>query len=90
MFASDHTLFPADIKSNADVEEAYDIFCSLRRGSDSRAIDENVSRLDIEIINRWKAKESSGNRKAAMKGMVHVYADVELLKNPFLCYTKAM
>ena len=46
-------LFPFGITSADDVRLHYGVYRSFCRGSDSRAISQGVSELDIQVINRW-------------------------------------
>ncbi|KAL3918095.1 MAG: hypothetical protein SGILL_004404 [Bacillariaceae sp.] len=87
-FENDRDLFPSSITSIEKVSEAYHTFRSGRRGSDTRAIDENVSKTDIYVINRWK--KAPEQRGAGTMPMEQRYADLKLLKKPFLRYTYAM
>ena len=48
--------FPPEIKSVEDVIERYSVFRSLRRGSDTRAINMKVSVNDIDVVNGRKRK----------------------------------
>ena len=50
-------LFPVDIITPSDVSDNYNVFRSLRRGSESRAMDMDVSEGDRYIVNRWRKKE---------------------------------
>jgi len=89
VFARHPSLFLADIKTQQDIEDKYDVNRSFRRGSDSRAISMQVSGLDIDVVNRWAAKEKAGTCRPNHK-MKHHYSDINLLLEPFLRYTKAM
>lgn len=83
------TLFLADIKSRKDIEEKYHVYRSFRRGSDSRALAQEVNTPDIEVVNRWAAKEKAGPARPGRK-MVHHYSDINLLLPCFLRYTSVM
>ena len=56
-------LFPPEIKSHEDVYERFSVFRSLRRDSDTRALEKKVAVSDIGIVNRWqKIKDAKGKR----------------------------
>ena len=89
LFSQKPDLFPPVIKELKDVREKYHIYRSLRRSSDSRALEKKVTSTDIDIVNRWiEVERAKGGRPA--RGMKHHYADVTLLLQPFLRYTWAM
>ena len=81
-------LFLSDVKGPEDVETKY-VFRSYRRGSDSRAISQGISKLDIEVVNRWKGIERGKGSRPNMS-MAHHYADANFLTESFLRYTAAM
>ena len=89
VFERNPKLFPATIKSKEDINNDYNIFRSMRRGSDTRAHEMGVSVNDIETVNRWKAIEKSATGVPSM-AMHHRYADLALLKGPFKRYTGQM
>ena len=82
-------LFPMKIKSREDVREKYHIYRSLRRSSDSRALEKKVAGTDIDIVNRWVEVEKAAGKRPSRE-MKHHYADVTLLMDPFMRYTRAM
>ena len=53
--------------------------------SDTRALEMKVSKTDIDLVNRWALVE-----KASGLEMRQYYADITLILEPFLRYTKAM
>lgn len=81
--------FPAEISSVEDVAERFSVYRSLRRASDTRALEMKVSEADIDVVNRWKAVEASKGSRPGRSMRQH-YAEVSHLKLPFLRYTKAM
>ena len=89
LYESNNDLFPFKIQSLEDVRSKYHIYRSPRRTSDTRALEENVSGTDIDIVNRWKVVEKAGGKKPAHE-LKHYYADVTLLLGPFKRYTSAM
>ena len=88
IFESSRALFPPNITSFDDIAENYKCNRSLRRTSDTRAIEEKVDSSDIEIVNRWNQRALQ--KKVAGQAMKHHYAQFELLVKPFLRYTLAM
>ena len=87
--SSNPDMFLTDIRTAEDVEANYNVFRSFRRGSDSRAIAKGVSVTDIEVVNRWLKKERAGGSRPH-QSMRHHYADVNLLLDSYLRYTRAM
>jgi hypothetical protein len=81
--------FSTCIKSEDDIPEHFNTFRSMRRGSDTRAHEEGVSKPDIDIVNRWKAEVKAGTRKPGLS-ISQMYTDPMLLLKPFLRYTAAM
>jgi len=61
----------------------------LRRASNTRALNENASVNDIDIINRWKSIEASKGKRPSRPMRQH-YVEVGKLLQPFLRYTQAM
>ena len=89
IFEDDRDLFATDIRNTTDLFDKYNVFRSFRRGSESRAVSENVSEGDRFIVNRWRKHEKSGASKVPL-AIDQMYVDVSLAKDPFLRYTKAM
>jgi hypothetical protein len=83
-------LFGPDIKTFADIELIYNVFRSLRRGSDSRAIEQGLSESVINTVNRWHLVEKSGGARPVHRSMNQYYADANLLKAVHLEYTASM
>jgi hypothetical protein len=63
-FDNQPNLFPSHIRAKRDeIGTSYQVFRSLRRASDTRALEKNISKTDIELVNRWHTLEKSqGNR----------------------------
>jgi hypothetical protein len=89
LFVSHRDLFPSSIKSRDDITENYHAFCSFRRSSDTRALNQGVSREDIDLVKRWHQIEKADGSRPSFDMRYH-YAQVELLVEPFSRYTKAM
>jgi hypothetical protein len=89
LFDSHRELFPPSISSKEILRQRVQVYRTLRRTSDTRAIEKKVRQTDIDVVNRWKAVESAdGNRPN--RPMRQHYAELELLIGPFLRYTWAM
>lgn len=81
--------FPAKISSTEDIAERFSIYRSFRRASDTRALERKVLEADIYIVNRWKSVEKAKGPRPGRSTRQH-YAEVSILKLPFLTYTNAM
>jgi hypothetical protein len=81
--------FPLSITDKDDISRNYQVFRTFRRSSDTRALEQQVSGNDIDIVNRWhRVEEAKGGRPTFQ--MKEHYAQVELLLKPFIRYTSAM
>ena len=80
---------PPESKSVKDTTERFSVFRSLRRGSDTRAINMKASANDIDVVNRWKRKEDARRRTVEIS-MRKYHAEVSFLVETFLRYKKAM
>ena len=81
--------FPNEIKTDDDICERFSVFRSLRRASTTRALNQGISTDDINVINRWKAVEIAKGKRPSRPMRQH-YAEISLLKEPFLRYTEKM
>jgi hypothetical protein len=89
LFDSHRELFPPSISSKEILRQRVQVYRTLRRTSDTRAIEKKVRQSDIDVVNRWKSLErADGNRPN--RPMRQHYAELELLIGPFLRYTWAM
>jgi hypothetical protein len=89
LFDSDRDLFPASIPDKETLRKRIQVYRTLRRTSDTRALEQKVAQSDIDVVNRWKALErADGNRPH--RPMRQHYAELELLIGPFLRYTWGM
>ena len=77
-------LFAVNILTPSDLHEKYNVFRSFRRGSESRAVANNVSEGDRFIEIRWRQKEKAGASKIAALTIDQYYMDVSLAMDPFL------
>jgi len=82
-------VFPAEVSCEEDISDRFSVYRSLRRASDTRAINKKVSSNDIDVVNRWKRVETGKGRKFTGPMRQH-YAEVSYLIEPFLRYTYAM
>ena len=81
-------LFPKKVTSVNDLKGMYQAFRSLRRSSDSHALNKKVAPTDIDIVNRWEGVESARGQRPGREMKYH-YADVVLMLKPFLRYSRA-
>lgn len=89
LFDEKPSLFPPSVTNQEEISDFYQVYRSIRRSSDTRALEQKVSASDIDIVNRWqKVEKAQGNRPALQ--MKYHYAQVEILLEPFLRYTFAM
>ena len=71
--------FLAEISTLEDISDRFSVYQSLRRASDTRALEKKVVESDIDIVNRWKAVEiAKGSRLG--RAMRQHYAEVSYLK----------
>jgi hypothetical protein len=89
IFVEKRSLFPPSISTKDDIGTSYMVYRSLRRSSATRALEENVSKTDIDIANRWHTVEQAKGNVPQLQ-MQQRYAQVELMVTPFLRYTGAM
>jgi hypothetical protein len=89
IYDEDSGLFPATIQSKDDICVSYQVFRSFRRSSDTQALESNVSKTDIDIVNRWHSFEAAKGNRPNLPMQQH-YAQTELLLKLFLRYTQAM
>ena len=89
LFENNNDLFPKHISDKEALHKSYQAFRTFRRTSDTRAIDMKVDNKDIDVINRWKAIEKAKGTRPNRPMRQH-YAQLSLLIEPFLRYTKAM
>jgi hypothetical protein len=89
LFISNRELFPTKMETLEDLRKSYQVFRTLRRTSDTQALEMRVSKDDIDVVNRWAGVERAQGRRPGRE-MRHYYADITLLLKPFLRYTRAM
>ena len=89
LFDRDHSLFLSHIGSHGEILAKYHVYHSFRRASDSRAISKEVALADIRVVNRWQKVEKAKGQRPSYDMTQH-YAQVDLLIDCFLRYTRAM
>ncbi len=89
LFESNQAWFPSKFETALDLRKSYQVFRTLRRTSDTRALEMKVSKTDIDLVNRWAVVEKAQGRRPGLE-MRQYYADITLILEPFLRYTKAM
>jgi hypothetical protein len=82
-------LFPKHVTDKEALHKTYQAFRTFRRTSDTRAHEMNVADKDIDVVNRWKSVEKAKGTRPSRPMRQH-YAQLSLLIEPFLRYTKAM
>jgi hypothetical protein len=87
LFTIDQEFFPKRINFYGKDLQLYLVFRSFRRGSDSHALSEDVSELDVNVVNWWAKKEKAKGKKIALKNMMGYYAQLDIMLNCFLRYT---
>jgi hypothetical protein len=78
-------LIPAEV----NVTEEFRLSRSFRRGSDSRAIEENLPEPTINLNNHWRKVEAAKGKQPTF-AMIKHYADIQLVLGMFLRYSRAM
>ena len=81
--------FPPEIKGEDDIYDRFSMYRSVRRASNTRALNQGISPNDIDVVNRWKSVEAAQGTKPGRQMRQH-YAESALLKEPFLRYTRSM
>ena len=89
LFITNQELFPADITDKKQLPQHFQCFRTFRKTSDTRAIEAEVSREDINTVNRWRETERA-NGKRPNRTMMQHYAEFDILLMPFKRYTQAM
>ena len=89
IYDKEPNLFPPNVRSKEDIRERYHCFRTWRKTSATRAGEVRVNSNDVNTVNRW---DEVGGTKGQPSGqpMRQYYIQLELLKGPFLRYTRAM
>jgi hypothetical protein len=89
LFGSNQDLFPTKFVTTQDLQKSYQVFRTLRRTSDTQALEMQVNKDDIDMVHCWAGVEKAQGRRPICE-MRHYYADITLLLKPFQRYTQAM
>ena len=89
LYLSNQELFPGDIIDKRHLKQHYQCFRTFRRTSDTRAIEAEVAREDINTVNRWRESENAKGKRPN-RSMTQHYAEFDILLAPFKRYTWAM
>jgi len=89
IYQDDKNSFPQKIRYENDKRNYYQCFRTFRKSSDTRALERGVTKVDIDIVNKWKSDENSKSNKPSL--LMHLlYAQFNIFNGPFLRYTKEM
>ena len=66
-FLMEKKKFPVEIQNEEEIIERFSVFRSLRRVSDTRHLEKNVTGSDIGIVNRWKTLEAADEKRPGTK-----------------------
>lgn len=77
---------PEIVNESVNVFEDFGVSRSFRRGSDTQALIQGVSVVDIERNNRWRSVENAGSKKVVLR-MVHHYEELSLMLESLLKYS---
>jgi len=89
IFETTPDLFPPTMVSSEKIPTSYQCFRTFRRTSATRATEQGVSSSDIDVVNRLKTNERAKGKRPNVSMRQH-YTQLDLLLQPFLCYTRAM
>ena len=78
---------PTLLEGGPEVLDDFNIYRSMRRGSESRATEVGIDSRVIDLINRWKTAE--GNRKT-FSSMRDYYLDLVLIKERLTKYSASL
>ena len=76
------------ISKEMDVENAYGIFRSTRRGMTSHARNVGITKSQLDTFNRW-SNDMNSEPGVARMDMIDVYTDLKTIKPLLLCVTRA-
>ena len=78
---------PCLLEGGSEVLDDFNIYRSMRRGSESRATEVGIDSRVIDLINRWKTAE--GNRKS-FGSMRDYYLELVLIKKRLTKYSASL
>jgi len=90
MLITHRELFPPIIKTEEYIKKYYQCYRTFRISSDTRATEQRVNALDIDVVNRWRSEARKREGKITGMTMRSHYADLDILLQPFLRYTGNM
>lgn len=79
---------PMMFEPKLDIADAYGLKRSLRRGSNSEAVNNRVGKDIIELINRWRSIENARGRNPGMSMSAH-YTEIRLVLGTMYLYSKS-
>ena len=77
------------IPDKIDVREKYGIYRSLRKDSNTEAVNQGVNQDAIDLNNRWRKVENTKGRRPTM-GIRQHYTEVKLALKTLLRYSGAL
>ena len=80
---------PDLLPTEVEVEKVYGTFRSLRQGSHTRATEEGIRGVDLELVNRWRMFESGKGGRPHMSMRQH-YLEIKLVLKRTLTYSKVL
>jgi hypothetical protein len=83
------SLFPPDIRTPEDIKAKIQSFRSIRRSSNARAVNQAISKIYVDTVNRWAQQERAGAKKASL-ALNEYYAQVEELTPAFHAFSYGM
>ena len=82
IFDLNRALFLPDITSHELISLHYQCYRTFRQSSDTRAVEQGVALVDIDVVNRWKRVKGSKG-KVPSHTMQQRYAQFDMLLDPF-------
>jgi hypothetical protein len=80
---------PEWIPRSVNVADAYGLRRSMRKGSETEALNQKVDPLDIHFMNRWRVVENAKGKNPMLRMISH-YAEMRLLLKTMLRYSRAL
>jgi hypothetical protein len=59
------SLYPPDIRTPEGIKAKIQSFISIRRSSNARAVNQAISKIYVDTVNRWDQQERAGAKKQA-------------------------
>jgi uncharacterized membrane protein len=83
------TVRPGLFEPRIDISVAYSLFRSLRRGSNTEAIGNNVEEVIIHMNNRWQKFERARGRMPSLSVQQH-YTQIQGVLAALWAYSRAL